>query len=84
MKMEIRQTDASSTNRAGSRISSRPFAIQRQILPIPVALIDEPLIPFIVLAGIGLSSKKLVASGEMWMVAPVSRMKGPTLTERVV
>jgi len=44
--------------RAGSRIISRPFAMRRQILPIPVALIDEPPMPLIVLGGIGLSSKK--------------------------
>jgi hypothetical protein len=58
-------TEALGTKRVDSRVISRSFAIQRRILPMPVALMDEPPIPFIILGGIGLSSKKSEASREI-------------------
>jgi hypothetical protein len=64
-KTEMSRTEASGTKRTGSRVSSGPFAMRRRILPIPVALMDEPLIPLIVLGGIGLSLKKSDVSGEI-------------------
>jgi hypothetical protein len=84
IKTEMRWTDTSGTNRAGSRVISRPFTTQRQILPIPVALLDELPIALTMQGGIGLRLKKSDASGKIWMVAPESRMNGPALAERVV
>ena len=50
----------------------------------PMALMDEPPIPLIVWGEIGLRSKKSDVSGEMWIVAPESRMNGPNHVERLV
>src|SRR5882762_6625553 len=79
---DMSRTEASGTNRAGSRVISSPLAMQRRILPMPVALIEDPPIPLITWGGIGLRSKKSEASGEMWIVALESRMNA--LAERVV
>lgn len=53
------------------------------IEPIPIAWITDPPMPLIGQGLIGANLAKLTRSGEMWVVAPVSRKNGEASTGRL-
>jgi hypothetical protein len=54
--------------------------MERSIDPMPVAKMLEPPKPLTGRGGIGVQVRKSERSGEMWTVAPVSKMKGDLST----
>jgi len=82
--MHVRQTVDVRMKRTFSSKIEDPFVTISLMVPMPRALIVEPLMPVTVLSTIGYSFIESEQSGEIWVVQALSSRKGEVSKERVV